>query len=211
MNDHSVRVSCCFVLNCCPRALRIRLFRHDHELGLGPRSFRWTSHYGGQSPTTLVPRDRHGSGASGATTVYGRPTHAQIHRRTLGAVEPTIPYYGTDSVLRTPGQSMVTEMGSNVWVADISRYVWEYGVDNILPHSHLHATVSRSGQPPNGPYEPTVPKPECATAHPRLAVVILMSKGVTPLSYGWAAVHLSKNQNHATTFLRVTPKEGSTR
>ena len=38
-----------------------------------------------------------------------------------------------------------------------------------------------------------------------------MSKGVTPhdASYGWVAVHPMHNQNHATTFLRVTPKEDS--
>ena len=36
-------VSCCFVLNCCPRALRLQLFRHDQcrpQPGLGPGFFR---------------------------------------------------------------------------------------------------------------------------------------------------------------------------
>ena len=36
-----------------------------------------------------------------------------------------------------------------------------------------------------------------------------MSKGVTLRSNSWVAVHLMLNQNHATNFLRVTPKEES--
>ena len=53
------------------------------------------------------------------------PPSRTDQRPTPDAAEPTIPSYVTNSVLRTSGQNMVTEMGYD-WLADISRYVREH-------------------------------------------------------------------------------------
>ena len=85
VNDPSLFVvSCCFVLNCSPRAFASQLFRHDQPMR--------TRYYGRRSPRALVLRDR----CRFEVRRQLRLAHARTNERaTPVLLEPTIQSYGT--------------------------------------------------------------------------------------------------------------------
>ena len=97
MNDPSLFVvSCCFVLNCCPRALRLQVFQHDQP---DPSDGRLT--------TVGVPPEHwfFGTGVDLECVAQLRLPHSRTDQKaTPDTVEPTTHYYGKDGVLGTSGQ-----------------------------------------------------------------------------------------------------------
>ena len=87
--------------------------------------------------TTVVDPPKHwfqGTSVNPTGVALLRQAHARTQlQAATGAVELTLNQsHGTVSGLRTLGQNMVTEMGQG-WTADISRFVLEYGSENIIP------------------------------------------------------------------------------